>query len=107
MTGELSAELSEGGSNLSVGQKQLLCLGRSILKRNKILVMDEATASVDSGTDSHIQKIIGEKFTACTVLTISHRLHGVMGSDRVMVMDAGRLVEFASPFELLQRSDSL
>lgn len=77
------------GDNWSVGQRQLLCLGRIMLKRNKILVMDEATASVDSQTNNVLQRIIREDFTTCTIISIAHRIPTVMDCDRVLVMDAG------------------
>ncbi|XP_058066855.1 probable multidrug resistance-associated protein lethal(2)03659 [Anopheles bellator] len=97
----LSSKINEGGSNFSVGQRQLVCLARAILRENKILVMDEATANVDPQTDQLIQQTIREKFSDCTVLTIAHRLNTVMDSDKVLVMDAGRCVEFGTPYELL------
>ncbi|EDW89496.2 probable multidrug resistance-associated protein lethal(2)03659 [Drosophila yakuba] len=102
----LGSKISEGGTNFSVGQRQLVCLARAILRENRILVMDEATANVDSHTDGLIQATIRNKFKDCTVLTIAHRLHTIIDSDKVMVMDAGSLVEFGSPYELLTKSDS-
>ncbi|KXJ83541.1 hypothetical protein RP20_CCG005047 [Aedes albopictus] len=101
----LSSKINEGGSNFSVGQRQLVCLARAILRENKILVMDEATANVDPQTDKLIQQTIREKFDECTVLTIAHRLNTVMDSDKVLVMDAGRCVEFGTPYELLTAED--
>lgn len=101
MPAGLQSKISEGGSNFSVGQRQLVCLARAILRENKILVMDEATANVDPQTDALIQSTIRSKFANCTILTIAHRLHTVMDCDKVLVMDAGRLVEFGSPYELL------
>lgn len=79
----------DNGENWSVGQRQLLCLGRIMLKHCKVLFMDEATASVDSQTDSVVQKIIREDFAACTIISIAHRIPTVMDCDRVLVMDAG------------------
>uniref|UniRef100_A0A0U9HSD9 Putative ABCC protein n=1 Tax=Chrysomela populi TaxID=154003 RepID=A0A0U9HSD9_CHRPP len=98
----LDQAVSEGGSNFSAGQRQLICLARAIIRNNKVLVMDEATANVDPHTDSLIQKTIRDKFKACTVLTIAHRLNTIMDCDKVLVMDMGEAVEFAPPHELLQ-----
>lgn len=98
----LESKMSEGGSNFSVGQRQLVCLARAVIRNNKILVLDEATANVDPQTDGLIQTTIRKKFADCTVLTIAHRLHTVMDSDKVLVMDAGTMVEFDHPFNLLQ-----
>jgi ATP-binding cassette, subfamily C (CFTR/MRP), member 1 len=82
--------VADMGENWSVGQKQLLCFGRVMLKRSRILFMDEATASVDSQTDAAIQRIIREEFVECTVISIAHRIPTVMDSDRVLVLDEGR-----------------
>lgn len=97
--------MSDGGSNFSMGQRQLVCLARAILRNNKILILDEATANVDADTDKFIQTTIREKFGDCTVLTIAHRLHTVMDSDKVLVMDAGEIVEYDHPYNLLLRPD--
>ncbi|XP_030343631.1 canalicular multispecific organic anion transporter 1 [Strigops habroptila] len=94
--------VSEGGENLSVGQRQLVCLARALLRKAKILILDEATAAVDLETDHLIQTTIRSEFADCTVLTIAHRLHTIMDSNRVMVLQAGRIVEFDSPEELLR-----
>ncbi|KAM8705738.1 hypothetical protein ACLKA7_010097 [Drosophila subpalustris] len=99
--------VTERGSNFSVGQRQLLCLARAILRNNKVLVLDEATANVDLLTDFLIQRTIREKFHHCTVLTVAHRLHTVMDSDRIIVMDAGHAVEFDIPHLLLRQSQSI
>ncbi|KAG6458673.1 hypothetical protein O3G_MSEX010994 [Manduca sexta] len=101
----LSASVASGGSNFSAGQRQLLCLGRAALARNKLLVLDEATANVDPNTDALIQKSIRKHFTDCTVITVAHRLHTVADSDRVVVMEAGTIVECGHPHELLQNPE--
>ncbi|XP_059490470.1 probable multidrug resistance-associated protein lethal(2)03659 [Neocloeon triangulifer] len=98
----LESPVAAGGSNWSVGQRQLLCLARTILKKNKVLVLDEATANVDPQTDALIQATIRKQFKECTVLTVAHRLNTIMDSDRVLVMADGKLMEYGSPYELLQ-----
>jgi len=104
--GGLDADVAEGGGNISVGQRQLMCLGRALLRRSKIIVMDEATASVDFETDSLIQETIRSEFAECTVLIIAHRIHTIESCDRVMVLDAGRIAEFDDP-NVLKEQDSL
>ncbi|EDV26685.1 uncharacterized protein TRIADDRAFT_22415, partial [Trichoplax adhaerens] len=106
LPGKLDSNVSEAGSNFSIGQRQLLCLGRAILRKNKILVVDEATANVDFNTDEFIQKSIKTKFQHSTVITIAHRLNTVIECDRIMLFRDGRLVEFDHPFALLQNMNS-
>ncbi|KAF6375882.1 ATP binding cassette subfamily C member 4 [Rhinolophus ferrumequinum] len=107
LPGKMDTELAESGSNFSVGQRQLVCLARAILKKNRILIIDEATANVDPRTDELIQKKIREKFAQCTVLTIAHRLNTIIDSDKIMVLDSGRLKEYDEPYVLLQDKESL
>ncbi|KAF2932969.1 hypothetical protein DAI22_04g042000 [Oryza sativa Japonica Group] len=100
---KLDALVADSGENWSVGQRQLLCLGRVILKRTRILFMDEATASVDSQTDATIQKITRQEFSSCTIISIAHRIPTVMDCDRVLVLDAGLVKEFDSPSRLIEQ----
>lgn len=105
MPGQLSARVTENGNNLSVGQRQLLCLARALLRRAKVLVMDEATASVDSASDALIQQTVREAFQGCTVITVAHRLQTIIDYDTVVVMGAGRVVETGPPARLLADPD--
>lgn len=102
LPGGLDCKVLDGGLNFSAGQRQLLCLSRAILRNNKILILDEATANVDSETDKLIQQTIRNQFGHCTVITIAHRLHTIMDSDKVIVMDAGKIREFDHPYKLIQ-----
>ncbi|XP_071455792.1 probable multidrug resistance-associated protein lethal(2)03659 [Hetaerina americana] len=104
---KLDSQISERGTNFSLGQRQLICLARAIIRKNKILILDEATANIDPQTDAIIQRTIREKLSDCTVLTIAHRLHTVMDSDRIMVMDSGEMVELGKPDELLRKNGFL
>ncbi|KAK5650692.1 hypothetical protein RI129_001721 [Pyrocoelia pectoralis] len=103
----LNSPISQNGSNLSVGQRQLLCLARALIKQNKILILDEATANVDLETDDIIQKTIRTKFVNCTVLTIAHRINTIIDSDKILVIDSGKLVEFDHPHTLLENKNGV
>lgn len=103
----LDADIREGGANMSVGQRQLLCMARALLRASRILVLDEATSNVDNATDALIQRTIRSAFKECTVLTIAHRLHTIIDSDRIMLLDAGQLAEFDSPAKLLADKSSM
>ena len=85
------------------GQRQLLCLARALLRKNKFLVLDEATSNVDMQTDSFIQKVIREKFAKATVITIAHRLNTIADYDKVIVMKRGKIVEQGEPWELINK----
>ncbi|WYZ38528.1 hypothetical protein EsH8_III_000442 [Colletotrichum jinshuiense] len=99
----LSSTVSESGSNLSQGQRQLLCLARALLKRPNVLVMDEATASIDYATDTKIQETIRE--LTSTIITIAHRLQTIVDYDKVLVLDKGSVVEYGHPYELIRKED--
>ena len=103
----LDAKVSEGGSNLSQGQRQLLCMARALLRSARILVLDEATSSIDTATDAVIQGTLATAFSHCTVLTIAHRLHTIIGNDRILVLDAGMVKEYDTPHALLQKADGM
>uniref|UniRef100_A0A452ZEM9 ABC transporter C family member 3 n=1 Tax=Aegilops tauschii subsp. strangulata TaxID=200361 RepID=A0A452ZEM9_AEGTS len=104
---KLDSTVTENGENWSAGQRQLVCLGRVILKRRRILVLDEATSSVDPITDSLIQKTLKQQFAECTVITIAHRITSVLDSERVILLDNGEIAENDSPAKLLEDSSSL
>ncbi|KAI8640714.1 hypothetical protein BD408DRAFT_444931 [Parasitella parasitica] len=97
----LNQQVSDGGNNFSQGQRQLLCLARALLKKSKLIIMDEATASVDFDTDTKIQATIREEFTNSTLLCIAHRLRTVIDYDRILVLDQGRVAEYDAPYNLL------
>ncbi|XP_070201853.1 multidrug resistance-associated protein 1-like [Littorina saxatilis] len=103
---KLMYEVGEGGSNLSVGQRQLVCLARSLLRKTKILVLDEATAAVDMETDDLIQQTIRTEFKDSTVVTIAHRLNTIMDYDKIMVLDQGEIKEYDAPKKLLENKNS-
>uniref|UniRef100_A0A8C1S8U4 ABC-type glutathione-S-conjugate transporter n=1 Tax=Cyprinus carpio TaxID=7962 RepID=A0A8C1S8U4_CYPCA len=102
-TSKLELECSEGGENLSVGQRQLVCLARALLRKTRILVLDEATAAVDLETDDLIQSTIRTQFEDCTVFTIAHRLNTIMDYTRVLVLDKGQIAEFDTPTNLISQ----
>ncbi|XP_058074067.1 ABC transporter C family member 8-like isoform X2 [Magnolia sinica] len=102
----LDSSVSDEGENWSAGQRQLFCLGRVLLKRNRILVLDEVTASIDSATDAVLQRVIRREFSSCTVLTVAHRVPTVTDSDMVMVLSYGNLVEYDKPSKLMETDSS-
>ncbi|XP_010252732.1 PREDICTED: ABC transporter C family member 3-like isoform X2 [Nelumbo nucifera] len=105
--GKLNSAVTENGENWSMGQRQLVCLGRVLLKKSKVLVLDEATASVDTATDNLIQHTLRQHFSDCTVVTIAHRITSVLDSDRVLLLDHGLVMEYDSPTKLLENKSSL
>ncbi|CAB4387955.1 uncharacterized protein OCT59_001987 [Rhizophagus irregularis] len=104
---DLEDPVNEGGHNFSRGQRQLLCLARALLRQSKIIIMDEATANIDPETDNKIQETIREEFNNATVLCISHRFKTIIHSDRILVLNDGKIVEFDTPYRLINNPDSL
>ncbi|KAI8321065.1 P-loop containing nucleoside triphosphate hydrolase protein, partial [Martensiomyces pterosporus] len=103
----LDAEIKENGQNLSLGQRQLVALARALVRRSRLIIMDEATASVDFDTDDRIQRTIrGPEFADSTLFCIAHRLRTIIDYDRVLVLDKGKIAEFDTPWNLLQKDDS-
>ncbi|KAJ2523870.1 hypothetical protein GGI11_001212 [Coemansia sp. RSA 2049] len=104
----LDAEIKENGQNLSLGQRQLVALARALVRRSKLIIMDEATASVDFDTDNRIQNTIrGPEFANSTLLCIAHRLRTIIDYDRVLVLEKGKVAEFDTPYNLLQNKDGI
>ena len=103
----LEHAITEGGENISVGQRQLVCLARALLRRSKILVLDEATAAIDLATDALIQETIRREFANATILTIAHRLGTIIDYNRILMLDNGRIYEFDTPQRLLADKNSM
>ncbi|KAJ7459764.1 P-loop containing nucleoside triphosphate hydrolase protein [Mycena latifolia] len=101
----LDSVVSSEGGNLSVGQRQIVALARAIVRGSKVLILDEATSAIDYGTDAIIQSTLRNELGGATVITVAHRLQTVMDYDRIMVLDAGRIVEFDAPLTLLKNNE--
>ena len=99
----LNYKIEENGNNLSVGERQLICIARAFLKKNKIIVMDEATSSIDFKTENIIQNTISKFMNNCTIITIAHRIKTIINYDKILVMSNGEIVEFDTPKNLLEK----
>ncbi|KAF4022718.1 hypothetical protein G4228_014873 [Cervus hanglu yarkandensis] len=107
LPGGLDAVVTEGGENFSVGQRQLFCLARAFVRKSSILIMDEATASIDMATENILQKVVMTAFADRTVVTIAHRVHTILTADLVIVMKRGNILEYDTPESLLAREDGV
>ena len=103
----LNRKIEQGGSNLSVGEKQLICIARAILRKTKIVVMDEATANIDMKTEEKIQKALQYVLNDSTVITVAHRIKTIIDYDKILVLDNGKIIEFDTPQNLLKQEKSL
>lgn len=104
---DLDSVVEEGGKNLSQGQRQLMCLARSLLRAPKVILLDEATASIDYNSDAKIQQTIRSEFSTSTILTIAHRLRSIIDYDKILVMDAGQVVEYDEPYNLIANKEGV
>ncbi|KIJ07405.1 hypothetical protein PAXINDRAFT_90437, partial [Paxillus involutus ATCC 200175] len=103
----LDTQVSAGGTNFSQGQRQLIAMARALLRRSSIIVLDEATSSIDFDTDAKIQATIREEFNDSLLLTVAHRLKTVIDYDRLIVLDKGEIAEFDTPLNLIQKEDGI
>ena len=107
LEGHLDYEVSEGGGNLSVGERQLLCLARVLLQQNQVVILDEPTAHVDPSTERTIQTAIRDQLKECTVITVAHRLNTIRDCDKILVIEGGTVVEYDSYDELMRKEDGV
>ena len=107
LEGHLDYVVCEGGGNLSVGERQLLCLARVLLEQKKVIILDEPTAHVDPSTEQTIQTVVRDQLKGCTVITVAHRLHTIWDCDKILVMEDGRAVEFDNYEELMRKQDGV
>ena len=103
----LNRKIEQGGSNLSVGEKQLVCIARAIIRKTKIVIMDEATANIDMKTEEKIQKALQYVLNNSTVITVAHRIKTIIDYDKILVLDNGNIIEYDSPQNLLKNEKSL
>ena len=102
----LDRHIEVNGNNLSIGERQLICIARAVLKKTKIIIMDEATANIDVKTEEKIQKLFNSTFNDCTVITIAHRIKTILNYDKILVLENGRILEFNSTKALLNNKES-